>query len=51
VETGLAHELGVEGCHDQVPLLQDDRTPLVLGEHPNPLADLDDGARMKTRDR
>ena len=40
VETGLAHELGVEGCHDQVPLLQDDRALLVFGEHAHALADL-----------
>ena len=50
METGLAHELGVEGCHDQVPLLQDDRALLVFGEHarrPSPISSTI-GARMNT---
>ena len=28
VEPGLTHELGMEGCHKQVPLLQHDRSSL-----------------------
>src|SRR3990172_1175688 len=41
VETGLAHELRMEGCHNQAPLLQDDRALLERGQNldagPDPL--------------
>ena len=35
MEGRLADELRVKGCHEQVPLLQDDRSTLVLCEHPH----------------
>src|SRR3990172_1738776 len=45
VEPRLPHQLRVERCHDQAPLLQDDRRALVACEHAHLGADVADDGR------
>src|SRR2546427_10547363 len=45
VHRRFPHELRMERRHEQVPLLQHDRGPLVLGEHLHAGTDVDDPRR------